>query len=143
MSFSMHKRPFDAFREPASKNLTSEGCNVKRAAVIPLLFQVWLIVHPSAPGVYRALQGWYSAAMCRGPRDGLSPETALSNVLSGQCMIHSHSGVLPVPGYWRLCRCQSSPASKNPGRCSRQSDRHPPGIFFVREDFLPSAAFMQ
>ena len=49
----------------AKKALTSEGCNVKRAAVIPLLFQVWLIVHPSAPGVYRALQGWYSAGIER------------------------------------------------------------------------------
>lgn len=63
MNFSMHKRPFDAFREPACKKkaLTSEGCNVKRAAVIPLLYRVWLVVHPSDPGAYRALQSWYSA----------------------------------------------------------------------------------
>lgn len=62
----MHKRPFDAFREPEYKKaLTSEGCNVKRTAVILLLFRVWLIVHPSDLGAYRALQrlvfGWDKA----------------------------------------------------------------------------------
>lgn len=47
------------------KALTSEGCNVKRTAVILLLYRVWLIVHPSDPGAYRALQDWYSAGIER------------------------------------------------------------------------------
>ena len=66
MSFSMHKRPFDAFREPACKKSPHiRGLQCKRMTVIPLLYRVWLVVHPSDPGAYRALQSWYSAGIER------------------------------------------------------------------------------
>lgn len=49
----------------AKKSPRFRGLQCKRMTVIPLLYRVWLVVHPSDPGAYRALQDWYSAGIER------------------------------------------------------------------------------